>query len=358
VPVHRLLRMHLLPAAALLALVVADVALGRRHTALGLFAIPPLVAATLVRRRATAVYAVLALVGAGLLGLYDRQYSGDTLAAQVVRLTGIAIAGLLALAAATIRLRRDRQLSAAVQEAARARDAVALVTSLQRSLLTDPPPAEGLELAVRYRPAVAQAQVGGDWYDAFPLPGGGTMLVIGDVAGHDVAAAATMAEARGVLRGIAQTLDGSPAAVLSALDRALQRLGDATLITAVVATVRPDPDGALLCWAGAGHPPPLLLAGGAARPLDDAQDLLLGVDATSPRHDHELLMRPGDALLLYTDGLVERRGVPLEDGVAWLAGRLAAADGRSLAELADALLTETDEARGDDVAVLAVRVTG
>jgi serine phosphatase RsbU (regulator of sigma subunit) len=347
-----------MPVATLVALVAADFALGRGHTVLGLFAVVPLVAATLVRRRATVVYALLALVATALLGIWDRQYSGDALVAQVVRLVGMAGAGVLALTGATLRLERDRELAAAVRTAAEARNAVALVDSLQRSLLTDPPAVPGVELAVRYRPAVRQAQVGGDWYDVFTLPDGTPMFVIGDVAGHDVAAAATMAEARGVLRGIAQTVDSPPAAVLTALDEALQRLGDCTLITAVVATLQPDADGARLCWASAGHPPPLLLgADGGVRPLEQPPDPLLGVGG-GERHDHEVLLRPGDAVLLYTDGLVERRGVPLDDGIGWLAGRLAAFAARPLAELADALLAETAEGRDDDVAVLAVRVTG
>jgi serine phosphatase RsbU (regulator of sigma subunit) len=168
-----------------------------------------------------------------------------------------------------------------------------------------------------------------------------------------------MAEARGVLRGIAQTLDRPPAAVLTALDRSLERLGDHTLITAVVATVHPGPDGARLCWASAGHPPPMLMtADGRVRRLEQAPDPLLGVDGDCERHDHELALRRGDALLLYTDGLVERRGVPLDDGIDWLARRLAAFAGRPLGELADALLAETVAGRDDDVAVLALRVTG
>jgi serine phosphatase RsbU (regulator of sigma subunit) len=352
------LRLHALPAAALLAVVAADLALDRGQAVFGLVVISPLVAGTLVRRRATLVYALLAVLATALLGVYDRAYAPDVRTAQVLRLVGVTAGGALAIVAATLRQHRDRQLAAATRTATEARSAVALVDRLQRSLLTDPPPVPGLELAVRYRPAVRQAQVGGDWYDAFPLPAGGAMLVIGDVAGHDVAAAATMAEARGVLRGIAQTLDRTPAAVLTALDRALQRLGDSTLITAIVATVHHGDGGTRLTWASAGHPPPLLLTGGGVRRLDEPPDPLLGVDAGADRSDHELLLHPGDVLLLYTDGLVERRGASLDDGIGWLAGQLAASAGHTLAELADALLAETAGGRDDDVAVLALRVTG
>jgi serine phosphatase RsbU (regulator of sigma subunit) len=353
------LRLHALPAAALLAVVVADLALGRGRSVYSLVVISPLVAGTLVRRRATAVYAVLALLATALLGVYDLAYTGDALAAQVLRLVGVAAGGVLALVAATLRQHRDRLLSAASAQAAQARDAVALVDRLQRSLLTDPPPVPGLELAVRYLPAVRAAQVGGDWYDAFGLPDGTTMLVIGDVAGHDVAAAATMAEARGVLRGIAQTLGGSPASVLGALDGALDRLGDRTLITAVAATLGPTGEGTVLRWSNAGHPPPLLLAAdGTVQLLERTPDPLLGVEALELRTDHDLLLRPGDTLLLYTDGLVERRGVPLDRGIAWLAGELPPFTGRPLDELCDALLARTAAGREDDVAVLAARVTG
>jgi serine phosphatase RsbU (regulator of sigma subunit) len=353
------LRLHALPAAALVLLVVADVLLGRGHAVLGLLVIAPLVAGTLLRRRATAVYAALALAAAVVLGVWDRLYSGDALAAQVFRLVGVAAGGVLALIAATLRQHRDRLLSEASREAAEARDAVALVDRLQRSLLTDPPPVPGLEFAVRYLPAVRAAQVGGDWYDAFGLPDGTTMLVIGDVAGHDVAAAATMAEARGVLRGIAQTLAGSPAAVLGALDRALDRLGDQTLITAVVATLSPGADGAVLRWANAGHPPPLLMdRDGVVQVLERSPDPLLGAQALEDRGDHELVLRCGDALLLYTDGLVERRDAPLDAGIAWLAGELPPFTHRPLGELCDALLAGTAAGREDDVAVLAARVTG
>jgi serine phosphatase RsbU (regulator of sigma subunit) len=183
------------------------------------------------------------------------------------------------------------------------------------------------------------------------------MLVIGDVAGHDVDAAVTMAEARGVLRGIAQTVVGSPAQVLTALDGALQRLGGETVLTVVVGVLRHDDDGAVLCWSNAGHPPPMRLgADGSVDVLERTPDLLVGVDPTVPRHDHETRVRRGDTLLLYTDGLVERRGTPLDAGTAWLARELAAQAGRPLPQLCDGVLSGMSDGLADDVAVLAVRL--
>ena len=352
----RLLRTHALPVAVLAVVIATDLSLPGGHSVLSLSVIAPLVAGTLVRRRATAVYAALALTTAVLLGLHDHQFSTSP-GAQSIRVAGVAIGGVLAVFAATIRLRQDRRLAAATRAAAEARDAVALVTRLQHGLLTDPPPVAGLDMAVRYLPAVRRAQVGGDWYDAFPLPDGDTMLVIGDVAGHDVAAAATMAEARGVLRGIAQSRDLGPAEVLRCLDAALGRLGDDTLITAVVATVGHRPEGMLLRWSNAGHPPPALLhADDGACLLEKVPEPLLGL-GVGHRQEHEVVLHAGDTLLLYTDGLVERRGTPIDEGFAWLAGTLPGFAGRPLAELCDALLHDTSERREDDVAVLAVRVT-
>jgi sigma-B regulation protein RsbU (phosphoserine phosphatase) len=232
---------------------------------------------------------------------------------------------------------------------------------LQRSLLTDPPAVPGLELAVRYLPAVRHAQVGGDWYDAFPLPDGSTMLVIGDVAGHDVSAAAAMSQARGVLRGIASTVAASPAGVLSCLDESLQRLGVRTLVTAAVAAVSAGAgDGsARLCWSNAGHPPPVLASpDGTVSVLERPANRLLGVSRSAPRFDHEIPLAPGDTLVLYTDGLVERRGLPLDDGTAWLVRELGALAGEPLERLCDVLLAGMPGPREDDVAILAVRVVG
>ena len=165
------------------------------------------------------------------------------------------------------------QCSQAVNRVARreterrqARATRSLVESLQRSFLTDPPQTEHLEIAVRYRPAAREVQIGGDWYDAFLSPTGDTTLVVGDVTGHDWTAAAVAGQLRNMLRGIASALDSRrPEQVLSALDRALSETGIATLATAIIARVEEPPAwspdrGRVLRWSNAGHLPPLLIA--------------------------------------------------------------------------------------------------
>ena len=350
---------HLLPAGVLVFFAALDLAVGRDQAVLGLVVLSPLVAASVVRRRSTAGYAVIALVVAALLGSYDQQYTDDTALAQAIRLFGVGLGGVLAVVACDLRQRREELVTRLSAEAATSRSAVQLAETLQRSLLTDPSAVPGLAVSARYLPAVQHAQVGGDWYDAFALPDGSTMLVIGDVAGHDVTAAATMGQARGVLRGIASTVVGSPAEVLAAMDRTLQRLRVDTLVTVVAATVRRDDatGGALLTWSNAGHPPPVLLAAdGSATLLDRPAQLLLGVAPDVPRIDHELALAVGDTVLLYTDGLIERRGVPLDEGTGWLVQELAGLTGRPLDDLCDGLLADMAGHQEDDVAVLAVRV--
>ena len=232
--------------------------------------------------------------------------------------------------------------------------------TLQRSLLTDPPQPDGLQIAVRYRPAAREAKVGGDWYDAFVASDHVPCIVIGDVSGHDRDAAAAMGQIRNLLRGIGYTLGEPPAAVLSALDRALDDLAVGSLATAVLARLVPAADGGrLLRWSNAGHPPPLLLEpDGTATLLRTPADLLLGLDATTVRSDHDRMLPAGSTLLLYTDGLVERRGSNLDDGLARLAEVAAALAPLALEELCDALLGRLGQSGDDDVALLAVRLVG
>jgi PAS domain S-box-containing protein len=235
-----------------------------------------------------------------------------------------------------------------------------LAEALQRSLLTPPLQRDGVEIAVRYLPAMAQAHVGGDWYDAFPLPDGATALAIGDVGGHDRDAAAAMAQVRNLLRGIAYALGEPPAAVLSALDRALRGLDVDVLVTTCMGRLE-DPGGGApgrrFVWSCAGHPPPLVVhAGAGAELLDRDPDLLLGLHPGTGRRDHTVDLAPGDVLVLFTDGLVERRSVDLASGLEALC-RTAADLGPLPAEhLADALLVELAAEPEDDVALVVARV--
>lgn len=256
--------------------------------------------------------------------------------------------GFLSLVASTIDQAVDRVRT---REAERT-----LSEALQRSLLTDPPATDGMRVAVRYQAAGEVARVGGDWYDAFLLPDGTLTLVVGDVAGHDESAAAAMAQLRSLVRGIAYTGLGSPAAVLGTLDSAMAGLAVGTVATALVAQVRGAPDGALdVRWSNAGHPPPVLRDGTGTRLLEHRANLLLGLDPRALRVDHDVRLEPGADLVVYTDGLVERRGVPIDESLAWLVdqvGRLA--DG-SPGDLCDRLLAEVGAVGGDDVVLLVLR---
>ncbi len=352
----RVIRSHALPLFFLLSPAVLDVVLGPRQVILGLVAASPLVAATLADRRATAAYGVAALLLAAVLGVYDRQYGEEALPAQVTRLTVVTLAGVVAVGTCSLRLSREAVLARVSAEAASARASLELGEVLQRHLLGPPPVVPGLESAARYLPAVRGTRVGGDWYDAFPAPDGGTVLVIGDVAGHDPQAAAAMAEVRGMLRAVAVDA-ASPAGVLAALDRVMAHPATPALVTVIVATVTRTADGATVCWSNAGHPPPALLAAdGSVRLLERVPERLLGVAPGTARTDAEVALRPGDTLLLYTDGLVERHDSDLDEGSAWLVAELRRRAGEPLGDLCDRLLAAASAGRHDDVALLAVRV--
>jgi serine phosphatase RsbU (regulator of sigma subunit) len=242
----------------------------------------------------------------------------------------------------------------------------ALADELQRSMLTEPPRPRNCRIVVRYVPAAAGAEIGGDWYDAFQQPSGTTVLAIGDVVGHDTRAAASMGQVRGLLRGISYAREGSPAEVLSELDRAVQGLALDTMATALVARLETDEarlrEGqVLLRWASAGHLPPVVI--GPDRTISvlegEPADLLLGVAPESPRHDHTTVLDRGSTVLLYTDGLVERRDRDIDAGTDELVALLAGCAGLPLEQLCDRVLAEMflPDAE-DDVALLAGPPTG
>ena len=264
---------------------------------------------------------------------------------------------LTALAASTAQAVDRVAARRAEREAA---DAVrSLAETLQRSLLTSAPRPEHLDIAVRYLPAAEHAQVGGDWHDAFLTASGTACLVIGDVTGHDQDAAAAMGQVRNLLRGIGYSLEVSPAAALAALDRAMRDLGVGALATGVLATVEPLETAGTwrLRWSNAGHMPPLVVSpDGGVELLRTSPDLLLGLDADAVRADHVHGLPAGATVLLYTDGLVERRGASIDEGLSWLAQTAAEFAALGPAELCDAVLGMVGGHAEDDVAVLAVRV--
>jgi PAS domain S-box-containing protein len=239
-----------------------------------------------------------------------------------------------------------------------------LAEGLQRSLLTEPPQPDHGEIAVRYQPAAEAARVGGDWYDAFLQPGGATMLVIGDVVGHDSAAAAAMGQLRGLLRGIATYSDAGPEEVLRGLDVSMTTLQTNTLATAAVARFEQTPDEldrgiTRMRWANAGHLPPLVINpdGTVAELASWKGDLLLGVDAAVRRRESVVTLDRGATVLLYTDGLVERRDSDLDAGMVRLREVVTELAHLPLEELLDEVLTRlVDGHPDDDVALVAVRL--
>src|SRR5215218_11420047 len=217
---------------------------------------------------------------------------------------------------------------------------------LQLSLLSAPVQPDHLELSVRYRPATQGVSIGGDWYDAFLQPDGDTVLVHGDVMGHDIEAAAAMGQVKTLVRGIAYDRLEEPAGVLRRVDHALVGLAVAVLATALVCRVEQDPgDRAAglrrLRWATAGHPDPmLLLVDGTVVDLEAPVGPPLGIGWLGPRVDGTATLPENSTLLLFTDGLFERRGVPLDDGRAQVRDILARSADLPLDELCDRLLAE------------------
>lgn len=220
-----------------------------------------------------------------------------------------------------------------------------IVLELQRAILPlhdEPFDLPGLRAVVRYLPASQAGRVGGDWYIAAEMPDGQVLLAIGDVGGHGLAAAAGMARLRGALAGLAIT--GAPP------DQLVGWLNDLVWHvsgehTASVIAGYFDPASRTLTWAQAGHPPPVLVRGAWARPLDAPEGILLGAGRRSYAVSR-LSLRPGDLLLLYSDGLVEQRDQSIEEGVDRL---VAAVRGSTDAErLVAVALDSLQPAHADD----------
>ena len=229
-------------------------------------------------------------------------------------------------------------------------------TALQQSLLPALPVVPGLTLAARFVPAGDRLAVGGDWYDVFALSRGEVTFVVGDVTGHDVQAAARMAELRNLLRAIAVDRAGPPWVTLRRLDRVLARVGSELSATCVVAQLSDERGGAReLRWSSAGHLPPVLLRDGRAELLETVPDLMVGVDPRTLRSDHVRQLEPGDVVLLFTDGLVEDRNTPVTLGLRRLCELVEEHAGASPEGLADLVVGHLAGSE-DDAAVLVVQV--
>lgn len=243
---------------------------------------------------------------------------------------------------------------------------------LQRSLLPPgDPEAAGLDIACRYRPGTDATEVGGDWFDVIELPGHRTALVVGDVMGRGLRAAVAMGELRTAVRTLA-LLDLEPAEVLEALDEVARGLGEtrstrrggedlSEVYLATCAFAVYDPVSRRCTFANAGHLPPMLVEpdseGAPALLLEVPKGVPLGVGG-EPFEQIEVELADGTLLALYTDGLVESRYQPLDDGLHTLRGALADSE-RPLEDVCDRVLAGTATHHGeDDIALLLARVQG
>ncbi len=250
------------------------------------------------------------------------------------------------------RSQAQQQLS---QEEARARREHEIAQTLQMSLLPDRiPNVPAVAVAARYVPATGDIQVGGDWYDVIPLRDGLIGLAIGDVAGHGLQAAATMGQLRMALRAYA-VQDPSPASVLAGVHRLVSHLPMPEMVTLTYLVF--DPETWTLRFANAGHPPPLVYGDGNARYLEEVLSPPLGVTPDAEFTEASIEMTPGSTLLLYTDGLIERRGESIEVGMERLVAGVVDQDGAAVDDVCDHLLSAlVDRDRvSDDVALVAMR---
>lgn len=230
-----------------------------------------------------------------------------------------------------------------------------LARQLQQAIMPDKQPsieAFGLHIAVRYRPAEQSHMVGGDWYDAIVLPSKQILVSVGDITGHGIKAATGMVVLRNALRGLATTGAG-PGQMLTWLNLVTHHLTEDLYATAVCGLY--DPQTRVLRWARAGHLPPVLVRDGVATSLPELRGMLLGAVAEMTYEEAELQLDSDDILLLYTDGLIERRDLPLDDCVERLLNQAARFTG-ALDDLVDHVLRDSDANTDDDTCVVGIQV--
>jgi PAS domain S-box-containing protein len=229
-----------------------------------------------------------------------------------------------------------------------------IAETLQRSLLPERlPPIEGVALAARYLPGARGAAIGGDWYDVLERPDGRVALVVGDVVGHGLRAAASMGQLRNAFRAYGM-VEASPAEVVARINRLVMSGVEQVMATVLYLVL--DRESGEVAWSAAGHPPALVIAPDGARFLEGGRSVPIGATDPAVFREATAVLPPGASLLLYTDGLVERRDTPLEDRLHELADA-AARSGDELGELCEHVLATVlgEDDPGDDVALLAVR---
>ena len=229
-----------------------------------------------------------------------------------------------------------------------------LAETLQRSMLPEQAGVPGLDVWSYYAPNIDHAKVGGDWYDVLQMGPESVGLVVGDVVGHDVEAAAAMGQLRSVVRAYAFE-QREPGQVLMRVDQLVSGMRIPRSASLVLATLTREGEEWELEWSRAGHLPPLLVSGGEVHVLSEAGGTLVGV-GDRPRTTGARTLAPGDVLLLYTDGLIERRSRPLMDGLQMLrevCARLVVSDAAGIGEQ---LLSALGEEPEDDMAVVVLRV--
>jgi serine phosphatase RsbU (regulator of sigma subunit) len=259
-------------------------------------------------------------------------------------------------------------IAAVIESAARRRDAALalyagehqVAETLQRSLLPQLPDLPGLDLAARYLASGSGQMVGGDWFDVFPVRGGRVGLAVGDVIGHDLAAASAMAQIRATLRAYA--VDGDPpVTVITRLDHLVDTFAVTQLVTVMYGVLEPPaPDGSrLLRWTNAGHLQPLLrLPSGQVEPLVGGDSVVIGAPIAVTHAQAERVIAPGSTLVLFTDGLVERPGGSIDEEMQQLADSVAATHGGADALCEQVIGEMSVPLLRDDIALLAVHLTG
>lgn len=226
----------------------------------------------------------------------------------------------------------------------------------QRLLLPTLPDLRPFTAAAIYRPAAEPSRLGGDWYDAVLLPDNVVAIVIGDVVGHDLHAAAAMACTRNMLRALLFDRGNPPGSVLAQLDRTMQAITDNPVTTTSLARIEPEGPAWRLHWSTAGHVPPLLMSPDRrVEYLFAEPGLPLGVDLEQSRPNHTRLLPPDTTVVFFTDGLIEHPGHPIDESLDELAALAADHAALPLEDFVTALADNHPSDGHDDMAILALR---